>query len=246
MSERTAGQRIHLSDANILLVDDEPLLLEIFAAWLGRTGKGRLRTALNGEVALAAMAEEPFDILITDVRMPVMDGITMVRSLAKAGFSIPIIVFVSGFGDIDEKEMYSLGAEAFLAKPVRREELIGVLERSVAERSTLWSEALSTTPRQSLALLVEQIDIGPDAPFCLGRGGFSIRAPKILSLGKVSFEITLRSHNQVMIGEGFVRWYSRASQTAGVEFTYLAMSCRSWVVELIAASNPRSFIPDCS
>lgn len=227
------------------MVDDEPLLLKIFGDWLGRTGKGRLRTALNGEEALAAMAVEPFDILITDVRMPVMDGIMMVRSLAKAGLSMPVIIFVTGFGDIDMKEMYSLGAEAFLAKPVRREELVGVLERSVAERSTLWSEASSTTPRQSLALQVEHVDIGPDAPFCLGRGGFSIRAPKLLSLGKISFGITFKLHNRHMIGEGFVRWYSRANQTAGVELTYLDMSCRSWVVELIADAKPRSFIPDC-
>ena len=227
------------------MVDDEPLLLQIFGAWLGRTGNGTLRTALNGQVALAVMAVEPFDILITDVRMPVMDGIMLVRSLAEAGLSLPVIIFVSGFGDIDVREMYSLGAEAFLAKPVRREELLGVLERSVAERSSLWSAASPMTPRQSLAFQVERVDIGPNAPFCLGRGGFSIRAPKPLSLGKVSFEITVKSHNRVLIGEGVVRWYSRANQTAGIEFTYLDMSCRSWIVELINDTKPRGFIPDC-
>jgi CheY-like chemotaxis protein len=221
------------------------LLLEIFGAWLGRTGTGKLRTALNGEQALAALALEPFDILITDVRMPVMDGIMLVRSLAKAGFSMPVIIFVSGFGDIDVKEMYSLGAEAFLSKPVRRDELIGILERSVAERSVLWSEALPTTPRQSLTLEVEQIDMGPVGPFCLGRGGFSIQTSKPLSLGKVSFQINFKLLDRDLIGQGFVRWYSRASQTAGVEFTYLDVSCHSWVVERIADIKPRSFIPDC-
>jgi CheY-like chemotaxis protein len=227
------------------LVDDEPLLLEIFGAWLGRKGPGRLRTALNGEAALAALAVERFDILITDVRMPIMDGIMLVRSLAKAGLSMPVIIFVSGFSDIDVKEMYSLGAEAFLAKPLRREEFIGVLERSVAERSTLWFDALPVTPRQSLTLHVARIDEGPEGLFCLGRGGFSVHAPKPLSLGKMSFQISFEANDHKLIGEGFVRWYSRANQTAGVEFSYLDPSCRSWIVDLIVDSKPRSFIPDC-
>jgi hypothetical protein len=174
-----------------------------------------------------------------------MDGITLVRSLAPTGVSLPVIIFVSGFGDIDLREMYSLGAEAFLSKPVRRDELISVLKRSVAERSTLWSEALPTTPRQSLGLQFERIELGPDAPFCLGRGGFSVQSQKPLSLGKISFQFTFRSPLSKMSGEGYVRWYSRATQTAGIEFTYLDDTCRSTVVDFISAINPRSFIPDC-
>lgn len=228
-----------------MLVDDEPLLLQIFGAWLGLTGPGRLRTALNGEAALAAMQRESFDVLITDVRMPVMDGITLVRSLAAAEISQPIIIFVSGFGDIDLKEMYSLGAESFLSKPVRRDELIDVLQRSLQDRSELWSEALPAKPRQSLQLNFPGIEAGPDAPFCLGRGGFSVRSPKPLSLGKIAFQFKFESLPWEIVGTGHVRWYSRASQTAGIEFTYLDPPCRSSVVEMISAIKPRSFIPDC-
>lgn len=243
--ERAAGQPIKLTEANILLVDDEPLLLQIFGAWLGHTGSGKLHTAPNGEVALAKMKEQRFDVLITDVRMPVMDGVTLVRALAAAGISQPIIIFVSGFGDIDLKEMYSLGAEAFLTKPVQRDELVGVLERSLAERSALWVETLPTHPRQSLELDLTHIDVGSGAPFCLGRGGFSVRSPKPLSLGRIAFRFRFEAVPWEMVGAGYVRWYSRASQTAGIEFSYLDHSCRSSVVELIAEGKPRSFIPDC-
>jgi len=227
-------------------VDDEPLLLGLFGAWLRRTGAGRLHTAQNGEAALAAMKEELFDILVTDIRMPVMDGVTLVRSLAAAGISVPVIIFVSGFGDIDVREMYSLGVEAFLSKPVLRDELISVLKRAVVERSALWSEAMPTKPRQSLESHLARIDVGPDAPFCLGRGGFSVRSLKPLSLGKISFRFTFESLQWQIVGEGYVRWYSRVTQTAGIEFAYLDLTCRSSVVDIISATKPRSFIPDCS
>jgi CheY-like chemotaxis protein len=236
---------INLCDARIFLVDDEPILLQIFGAWLGLSGTGDLRTALNGEIALAALKEEPCDILITDVRMPVMDGITLVRSLHETGVCLPIIIFVSGFGDIDEREMYSLGAEAFLLKPIRREYLIEVLERGVSDRSVLWSERMSANPRQSLELSVERMDVGPNALFCLGRGGFSVRSPKPLSLGKIAFRCTFESHQREMVGEGHVRWYSRIDQAAGIEFTFLDNSCRSWITGIIDKTKPRSFIPNC-
>lgn len=100
--------------------------------------------------------------------MPVMEGSTLVRSLARTSLFMPVAIFVSGFRDIDLKEMYSLGAEAFFAKPVRRDELIGVLERCISERSTLWSDARVTTPRQSIALEGGCVDIGPDASFLSG------------------------------------------------------------------------------
>ena len=177
--------------------------------------------------------------------MPIMDGVTLVRSLAKTGVSIPAVIFVSGFGDIDLKEMYSLGAEAFLSKPLRREELIEVLERSVAERSTLWTEAMPKAPRQSLEMKAQSIEEGREAAFCLGRGGFSVRSPNPLSLGKVKFRITFDLEPGEIAGEGHVRWYSRANATAGVEFTYLDAKCRSWVAEKITVTKPRAFIPDC-
>src|ERR1022692_2753340 len=113
-----------LHEAQILIVDDEPALRDIFTQWIEMSGCGAVRDASNGEAALAAILAEPVDILITDVRMPVMDGITLVRRLHELGIDIPSIIFVSGFVDVDLRQMYGLGVEAFLAKPFKREELI--------------------------------------------------------------------------------------------------------------------------
>lgn len=234
---------MQLSEARILLVDDEPILRDIFGAWLGVLSDGKLRTAANGIEAYLAIVAQPVDVLITDVRMPVMDGISLVRRLAEEKLTIPTIIFVSGFGDVDQKEMYSLGVEAFLAKPVRREELINVLERAVAERDTFWSHPMPAVPRQSIQIEVE--GFGED-DFRLGRGGFCVRCPKPLSLGKISFSCAFTSQGRSITGEGYVRWYSKSEMTVGIEFAFLAAECRVWLLSRIATTNPLSFIPDFS
>lgn len=239
------GCLINLRDATILLVDDEPDLLEIFGCWLDSNG-GRLYQAANGEEALAVLKTTPIDLLVSDVRMPVMDGIALVRHLVELEKPVPSIVFVSGFGDIDQREMYSLGVEAFLAKPVRREDLIDVLKKAVAERSALWLDPVIATSRQSLVIHAEGMGGSTSAnSIDLGRGGFSGHTEEPLILGKVSFQCQIGSGQAEMSGQGIVRWYSRSDQAVGIEFTFLDPPCRSWVLKEIAAANPRSFIPSC-
>lgn len=223
------------------MVDDEPILLDIFGAWIGVLGDGKLRTALNGEEALAAINAEPIDVLITDVRMPVMDGVSLVRRIAESGSNTPSIIFVSGFGDVDHKEMYSLGVEAFLTKPVRREELIDVLERALAERVALWTAPMPIAPRQSIHF---EFDNSGENLFRPGRGGFCIRCPKPLSLGKITFHCSFIGEQQDFAGQGYVRWYSQADKTAGIEVAFVHAESRAWFSELVKATHPLSFIPN--
>jgi CheY-like chemotaxis protein len=228
----------------VLLVDDEPDLLDIFGTWLERAGFGRVYTAKDGEAALAVIKEHPIDLLVTDVRMPVMDGITLVRHLAGLGKSIPGIVFISGFGDIDQREMYGLGVEAFLTKPVPPELLIEVAERALEERSSLWATPMGSAPRQSLEIRVQRAgEAAEQEPVRLGRGGFSTHYAGTITLGKVAFHCDIGSGNPEMIGEGYVRWRSRSDDKVGVEFAFLDSSCRSWVLDEIAGITPISFIP---
>jgi CheY-like chemotaxis protein len=238
------GCLINLREATILLVDDEPDLLEIFGCWLD-SKSGRLYRASNGEEALAVLKTTPIDLLVSDVRMPVMDGIALVRCLAELEKPIPSVVFVSGFGDIDQREMYSLGVEAFLSKPVSREDFIDVLKKAAAERSALWLDPVVATSRQSLVLHAECVGgIASAKSIHFGRGGFSGHTKESLVLGKVSFQCRVGSGQSEMSGQGIVRWYSRADQAVGIEFSFLDPPCRSWVLREIAAARPRSFIPN--
>jgi CheY-like chemotaxis protein len=225
-------------------VDDEPDLLEIFGLLLESAGCSKVYTAKDGEGALAMLTANSVDLLVTDVRMPVMDGITLVRRLAGLDKPIPSIVFVSGFGDIDQREMYALGVEDFLTKPLLSEQLIEVAEKALAERSTLWLIPMKTAPRQSMHIQVVEIGetTGQDL-IQLGRGGFSAHYSGPMALGKVAFRCHVSSEQREMAGEGYVRWRSRSDDKVGIEFVFLDASCRSWLLEEIAAISPRSFIP---
>jgi CheY-like chemotaxis protein len=236
-----------LTEARVLVVDDEVALREMFAKWLRASGCPDVRMAANGEEALAAIQMAPIDVLITDVRMPVMDGVTLVRRLAEEGERIACIIFVSAFSDIDPREMYDLGVEAFLAKPFRLEELSTALDHAIADRPTLWKTPMTIPPRQSVCFDVDPPD-GPASQelnmrFRLGRGGFSAHSPEPLGLGKIGFRCCASPGRPELMGQGYVRWRSRVDHSVGIEFAYLDSPGREWVVEELFAESPRSFIP---
>jgi CheY-like chemotaxis protein len=232
---------MNISEATILVVDDEPALREIFENWLKLLGCGRVFSAPDGKVALEVLARERVDLLMTDVRMPVMDGVSLVRAMAKLEVSPPSIVFVSGFGDVSHKEMYALGVEAFIPKPIDRKELVRVLSHALSERGELWSTPMMTPPRQTMTMAAEKDGSGENR-IRFGRGGFSAHYDGPLALSKVTFECRLASQ-QVLAGEGYVRWITRADGTVGIEFAYLDEASRAWVLEEIDAAAPRGFIP---
>ncbi len=240
---------MQLSEAKVLIVDDECALREIFGKWLVAVGCGEAVTAVDGADALEKLQESKFDLLISDVRMPRMDGITLVRRLAELGQSIPSIIFVSGFGDLDEREMYGQGVEAFLAKPLRMEELIVAIQRALADRSSLWLAPMEVAPRQRLQVQVNGCtasEMDREKDLWLGRGGFSVNYAHPLSLGKVAFECLCGdagSEQEVLSGQGVVRWRSKADQRVGIEFVYVEGPSRTWVLEKLAEDRPRCFLP---
>ncbi len=239
---------IRPEQATILLVDDEPALLEIVGRWLRMEGCGRVLTAPDGEAALAVLTASHVDLLMTDVRMPRMDGVGLVRSLVERDQPLPSIIFVSGFGDVDRREMYALGVEAFLSKPFRREEVLAVIHNALADRHELWLVPMETAPRQTMSLTGQVLSEGNGDPglrlgLRLGRGGFSVYHTAPLSLSKVAFRCDLVGTDRILAGEGFIRWYSRTEQMVGVEFFYLEPASRVWVAETIRTNVPRSFIP---
>jgi CheY-like chemotaxis protein len=233
-----------LPDATILLVDDEPLLREIYSLWLTISGCKKVYTAEDGESALVLLKSVDIDLLITDVRMPKMDGITLVRSLSDLQKPVPSILFVSGFGDIDLREMYDLGVEAFLTKPLPRDLLIKSVEIALADRAGLWLEPMEKAPGQSfdISLCTADAQSGRNN-IELGRGGFSVHQSDSLMRGKVTFRCSFTGEHQALSGQGYVRWISRNDDAVGIEFEYLDPKCRSWVLAKIAATHPQSFIP---
>lgn len=123
-----------MRDAAILVVDDEPMLVEIFSEWLLEEGY-RVHTAGNGAVALQFLKSNRVDVIVSDIRMPVMDGIALLRSLRESGTSMPGIIFVSGYSDLSSGQATEIGAETILRKPIRRDQFLGAIETALGPLS---------------------------------------------------------------------------------------------------------------
>jgi len=120
----------------ILLVDDEPNLRKVLGALLEQDGF-EVHAEEAAEPALARVRASPsdtFDAVITDLRMPGMDGIALLRALLSYDPHLPVIV-LTAHGTVDSAvEAVKLGAFDYLEKPFDRAHIRAVLERAVATR----------------------------------------------------------------------------------------------------------------
>lgn len=108
----------------VLVVEDAPVMRRYYRQVLEGAGFA-VEEAENGAQALEAVAEREFDLCITDINMPVMDGTSFVRTLRRAGpqAALPVLMITVQSGDEDRAQALQAGANAFLAKPVARERL---------------------------------------------------------------------------------------------------------------------------
>jgi CheY-like chemotaxis protein len=128
-----------IADASIMIVDDEPDLVEIFTAWLEGASCKRVVPADCGKTALTLLKSTRVDLLVTDINMPGIDGITLIRNIAKSGVRMPVIIVLSG-QNYNETELRQKGIRAILRKPVRRTEFLAVIEDALsigAERDSI-------------------------------------------------------------------------------------------------------------
>jgi len=136
----------------VLLVDDEDAIREILGLSIADLGY-EVQTAGRGEEALEALGVVHPSIVLTDIKMPGMDGIQLLKRIKEADPDIEVIM-ISGHGDM-ELAIQSLqyGALDFIAKPVRDELLVGALKRA-AEKISLHRQVREYT--QNLERLVKE------------------------------------------------------------------------------------------
>ncbi|HYD42181.1 MAG TPA: response regulator [Anaeromyxobacter sp.] len=144
-----------MATGRILVVDDEPFFQELFREVLSAAGHAT-RTAGTGEEALQLLAQDHFDLLVTDVVMPGMDGVALVREAKKRDPEVEAVV-VTGHEDVRlAVEAMKAGCAEFLTKPVDRGELAEVADRVLQrvrlrrEHSQLLSENLEFARSQAL------------------------------------------------------------------------------------------------
>ncbi len=119
------------STARLLVVDDEESVLDMLSRFLTRKGY-LVTTATNGRTALELFRDQPFDLVLSDVRMPVITGLQLLRAVKDINPRVPVIL-ISGYGDVETVvQALKNGAENFLSKPLKMSLLERVLEQALA------------------------------------------------------------------------------------------------------------------
>lgn len=130
-----------MKGSKILLVDDEVVFTNNMSKLLTTRGY-RVTAVNNGDNAIRALEEEDFDVVVLDLKMPGMDGITTLQEIKKLGLFTETLI-LTGHGSIDTAlEAVKLGAYDYLTKPCEIDELVDKIEgawgkKDVAEKEDL-------------------------------------------------------------------------------------------------------------
>ena len=233
-----------LKEASVLLVDDEIMLRELMCEWLGRA-MGKVICASDGVEALEILATHKIDLILSDVRMPVMDGIALLKKINDLPGHRPRMILITGFSDLSLREALDLGAEAVLEKPIERADLLNEAQRSLTELDELWrtsrvAEAQNVQLKigfKSLAAALQEKKIA------FGRRGFCIKTPDCLNTGLVDFTLDFRADGCMISGQGVVRWTAPQEHQAGIEIMHLDDASRAWMIHWLQRNQTVRFIP---
>ncbi|NWG04036.1 MAG: response regulator [Syntrophaceae bacterium] len=118
----------------ILVVDDEKEIRDFLYKALSRIGKFQVEVASSGDEALEKLKKESFDLVLTDLKMPKMDGLQLITEIAKLNADI-LTMMMTGHGTIDSAlEAMKRGASDYLMKPLSLDELLVRIQKVLEER----------------------------------------------------------------------------------------------------------------
>ncbi len=121
------------SSMNILVVDDDPEIVDILEDLLQELDY-RVECAANGAEALALTAVRDFDLMLTDIKMPVMGGMELIKQV-KTQEKCPVIIVITAYSSVQSAvESVKLGVYDYIAKPFNLEKVSKVVERALEKQ----------------------------------------------------------------------------------------------------------------
>ena len=168
----------------VLVVDDEQGMREFLTVLLEKQGH-RVTAAADGERALQLVAEQPPDLVISDLRMPNVDGIGLLAGIRKQHPELPVILITAYASSDSAIQAMRLGADDYITKPFRIEEIRLVVEKALARPRAKGQDRASQT-----AVLEE-----PQLTGIIGR------SPKMIELYKLISKIAGLDSTVLITGE---------------------------------------------
>jgi DNA-binding response OmpR family regulator len=207
----------------ILIAEDEPRLVSFLRKGLGAHGF-TTSVAEDGPAASSMARDETFDLLILDLGLPGKDGSLVLRDLRAAGQRLPVIVLTARDDLSDKVAAFEGGADDYLTKPFKFEELLARIRARLREEGTP-EQAVLTTGTVVLDLRARRVTVTGE-PVELTAREFSI------------LEVLMRHQGQVLAREQLLShvWgydYDPASNVVDVYVGYLRRKLGEQVIETV-------------
>lgn len=133
MTTAAGAKRAYDRTSYILVVDDDNTLLKFFKIHLNKFFS-RVIVVKNAKEATDALREKEIDLVITDIRMPRMDGLQLMKRVRKHDSTIPVLVVSGALLTDEQQEICNNEADGFLRKPFTVDELHGFIESGMQLR----------------------------------------------------------------------------------------------------------------
>ena len=120
-----------MADINILIVEDSPTMRQLISFALKRIRGVRIVEAGDGVDGLKKISAEKFDMIFTDINMPVMDGLKLI-SLVREDVNqkgVPIVVITTEGAQEDRQRALALGADDYITKPIQPNRILDVAKK---------------------------------------------------------------------------------------------------------------------
>lgn len=140
-------------NAKILVVDDDEVIRNLLIDTLSSLGY-QTWGAANGEEALAALNQKKVDIVITDIKMPKVDGVRLLKKIKEAQPDLPVLIITAYSFAYSQDQALKSGADGFLAKPFR----IGKMEELIKSALSNKKTSTSLPPELSKKILIVDDD----------------------------------------------------------------------------------------
>lgn len=242
-----------LGKPRILIVDDEESLRKALVFDFKRAGFD-VFDAENGEKAYQLLQTTPVDLVLTDVRMPICDGIQLLDRIKAENPRLPVVMFITGFTDLSPEDAYQKGAAAIFAKPFDRKQLMASVKRGLLSTSLKWAVGALPPNLPEIKLSVRSIEEAEKSQqLHIGQGGMFVAVDTFptADIGtEVRFDIEIAEPSPIRFqGTGQVRWCRHETSATdgpkglGVEFQFLTPESITWIERQIHAHTLPVFIP---
>jgi two-component system, response regulator, stage 0 sporulation protein F len=237
--------------ASVLIVEDEPDFREMLNYQFSAKGY-RSFVAAGGPEALELVWTHHVSAVVTDIRMPRMDGIELAHRIKSVDVHKPAVILVSAYPDIAPEDAYNEGAEGLFTKPFPLADIVDTVGRLTVPLGKRWRSPLAETPLHEITLTLRDVHSGQQqTTFALGRGGLHLATEDttLIPGQRTAFDVRFEDgpfHR--LAGIGTVRWARPEGSltvppACGIEFEFVEKDGRDTLVHWLATQQLTPYIP---